>query len=142
MPYVPACAGPPLTPKMEVCANRNNKSTTSAVLLIPTVERPSSAAAKVRRIPTLMDARHFRPMVAAPTCGHARAAACRMPRRARTHAGRPWSLTSLQQRLVKSGGRLIKQARYYWLLLAEKHLTRPLFADMLRRIAALPSPAG
>jgi hypothetical protein len=29
-----------------------------------------------------------------------------------------WSLTSLQQRLVKTGGRLIKHARYYWLLLA------------------------
>jgi hypothetical protein len=25
-----------------------------------------------------------------------------------------WSLTSLQQRLVKTGGRLIKHARYYW----------------------------
>jgi hypothetical protein len=34
-----------------------------------------------------------------------------------------WSLTSLQQRLVKTGGRLIKHARYYWLLLAESHLT-------------------
>ena len=30
-----------------------------------------------------------------------------------------WSLTSLQQRLGKSGGRLIQHARYYWLLLAE-----------------------
>jgi len=30
-----------------------------------------------------------------------------------------WSLTSLQQRLVKTGGRLMKHARYYWLLLAE-----------------------
>ena len=30
-----------------------------------------------------------------------------------------WSLTSLQQRLVKTGARLIKHARYYWLLLAE-----------------------
>ena len=29
-----------------------------------------------------------------------------------------WSLTSLQQRLVKTGGRLVKHARYYWLLLA------------------------
>jgi hypothetical protein len=29
------------------------------------------------------------------------------------------SLTSLQQRLVKTGGRLLKHARYYWLLLAE-----------------------
>ena len=53
-----------------------------------------------------------------------------------------WSLTSLQQRLVKTGGRLIKQARYYWLLLAESHLTRRLFAAMLRKIAALPAPAG
>jgi Transposase DDE domain group 1 len=34
-----------------------------------------------------------------------------------------WSLTSLQQRLVKTGGRLIKHARYYWLMLAESHLT-------------------
>jgi hypothetical protein len=53
-----------------------------------------------------------------------------------------WSLTSLQQRLVKTGGRLIKHARYYWLLLAESHLTRRLFADMLAKIVALPMPAG
>jgi hypothetical protein len=30
----------------------------------------------------------------------------------------------------------------YWLLLAESHLTRRLFASMLRRILALPLPAG
>jgi hypothetical protein len=53
-----------------------------------------------------------------------------------------WSLTSLQQRLVKTGGRLIKHARYYWMLLAESHLTRRLFGSMLRRIAMLPVPAG
>jgi hypothetical protein len=53
-----------------------------------------------------------------------------------------WSLTSLQQRLVKTGGRLIKHARYYWLLLAESHLTRRLFGVMVRRIEALPVPAG
>ena len=53
-----------------------------------------------------------------------------------------WSLTSLQQRLVKTGGRLIKHARYYWLLLAESHLTRRLFASMLGRIAGLSLPAG
>jgi len=53
-----------------------------------------------------------------------------------------WSLTSLQQRLVKTGGRLVKHARYYWLLLAEGHLTRRLFEAMLRRIWALPVPAG
>jgi hypothetical protein len=53
-----------------------------------------------------------------------------------------WSLTSLQQRLVKTGGRLVKHARYYWLLLAESHLTRRLFASMLRRMEALPVPGG
>ena len=53
-----------------------------------------------------------------------------------------WSLTSLQQRLVKTGGRLIQHARYCWLLLAESHLTRRLFGNMLQKIAALPSPAG
>jgi len=53
-----------------------------------------------------------------------------------------WSLTSLQQRLVKTGGRLTKHARYYWLLLAEGHLTRRLFTAMVRRIELLPLPAG
>ena len=53
-----------------------------------------------------------------------------------------WSLTSLQQRLVKTGGRLVKHARYYWLLLAESHLTRRLFGSMVRRIAALAVPTG
>ena len=53
-----------------------------------------------------------------------------------------WSLTSLQQRLVKTGGRLVKHARYYWLLLAEGHLTRRLFGSMLRMIVALPLPDG
>jgi hypothetical protein len=49
-----------------------------------------------------------------------------------------WSLTSLQQRLVKTGGHLVKHARYYWLLLAEGHLSRRLFGAMVGRIAGLP----
>jgi hypothetical protein len=53
-----------------------------------------------------------------------------------------WSLTSLQQRLVKTGGRLVKHARYYWLLLAEGHLSQRLFVAMLRRLGALSLPAG
>ena len=53
-----------------------------------------------------------------------------------------WSLTSLQHRLMKPGGRLVKHARYYWLLLAEGYLNRRLFGDMLRRIWALPVPGG
>jgi len=53
-----------------------------------------------------------------------------------------WSLTSLQHRLMKTGGRLVKHARYYWLLLAEGHLNRKLFGAMLGRIWALPVPGG
>ena len=53
-----------------------------------------------------------------------------------------WSLTSLQHRLMKTGGRLVKHAHYYWLLLAEGHLNRKLFGEMLRRIWALPVPGG
>jgi len=49
---------------------------------------------------------------------------------------------SLQQRLVKTGGRLVKHARYYRLLLAESQLTRRLFGAMVRRIEWLPLPAG
>jgi hypothetical protein len=45
----------------------------------------------------------------------------------------------MQQRLVKTGGRLIQHARYYWLMLAESHLTRRVVAGMLAKI--LPSPA-
>ena len=53
-----------------------------------------------------------------------------------------WSLTNLQQWLVKTGSRLIKHARYYWRLLAERHLTRRLFVSMLRRIVGLPLQSG
>jgi Transposase DDE domain group 1 len=53
-----------------------------------------------------------------------------------------WSLTSLQQRLVKTGGHLVKHARYYWLLLAESYLTRRRFGTMLQRIWALPVATG
>jgi hypothetical protein len=48
----------------------------------------------------------------------------------------------LQRRLVKTGGRLVKHARYYWLLLAQRHLTRRLFESILQRIWALPVPMG
>jgi len=53
-----------------------------------------------------------------------------------------WSLTSLQRRLVKTGGRVVKHARYYWLLLAESHLTGRLFGAMVQRMAALTIRAG
>jgi hypothetical protein len=34
-----------------------------------------------------------------------------------------YNLGNLLRRLVKTGGRLVKHARYYWLMLAEGHLT-------------------
>jgi len=48
----------------------------------------------------------------------------------------------MTRRLVKTSGRLVKHARYYWLLLAEGHLTRRLFGTMPGRIARLPVAAG
>jgi len=48
-----------------------------------------------------------------------------------------WSLTSLQQRLFKTGGRLIRHARYFVLQLAESHLTGSLFRQILGRIGRL-----
>ena len=45
-----------------------------------------------------------------------------------------WSLTSLQQRLFKTGGRVIRHARYFILQLAECQLTQRLFAQIIRRI--------
>jgi hypothetical protein len=43
---------------------------------------------------------------------------------------------------IGQDGRLVKHARYYWLLLAEGHLHRRLFGQMLRRIDALPVLSG
>jgi Transposase DDE domain group 1 len=37
---------------------------------------------------------------------------------------------------------IVKHARYFWLLLAEGYLTRPLFGAILRRLEAVPGPAG
>jgi hypothetical protein len=48
-----------------------------------------------------------------------------------------WSLTSLQQRLFKTGGRLIRHARYFVLQLAEAYLTGDLFRRILHRIERL-----
>jgi hypothetical protein len=53
-----------------------------------------------------------------------------------------WSLTGVQQRLMKMGGRLVKHTWYYWLWLADGHLTRWVFGAMVRRMAVLPVPTG
>lgn len=48
-----------------------------------------------------------------------------------------WSLTSLQQRVFKTGARLVRHARYYRLQLAEGHLTQRLFEQTIGRIERL-----
>jgi len=48
-----------------------------------------------------------------------------------------WSLTSLQQRVFKTGGRLIRHARSFILQLAESYLTQRLFGQILGRIEGL-----
>jgi hypothetical protein len=48
-----------------------------------------------------------------------------------------WSLTSLQQRLFKTGGGLIRHARYFVLQLAEPYLTPTFFRPILGRIERL-----
>jgi Transposase DDE domain group 1 len=48
-----------------------------------------------------------------------------------------WSLTSLQWRLLKTGGRLIRHAHYFTLQLAESYLTGSLFRQILARIERL-----
>jgi hypothetical protein len=46
-------------------------------------------------------------------------------------------LTSLQLRLFKTGGRVIRHARYFVLQLAESYLTQRLFGQILGRIERL-----
>ena len=45
-----------------------------------------------------------------------------------------WSLPSLQQRLFKTDGQLIRHARHFVLQLAESYLARPLVRQILGRI--------
>ncbi len=60
-----------------------------------------------------------------------------MPISETARAQRFASLTSLQQRLFKTGTRLIRHARYFTLQLAESDLTRSLFRQTLQRIERL-----
>ena len=48
-----------------------------------------------------------------------------------------WSLTSIQTRLIKIGGRLVRHARRLVFQLAEVMVTRDMFNDMLERIVRL-----
>jgi Transposase DDE domain group 1 len=52
-----------------------------------------------------------------------------------------WSLTTLREKLVKIGARIVRHGRYVVFQLAEVAVPRSLFADILRRIDDLrPRP--
>ena len=48
-----------------------------------------------------------------------------------------WSLTSIQTRLIKIGGRLVRHARRLVFQLAEVMVSRDMFNEMLERIGRL-----
>ena len=55
-----------------------------------------------------------------------------------------WSLTSLREKLIKIGAKLVSHGRYVAIQMAEVAIPKTLFADILRLIAELrplPDPA-
>ena len=51
-----------------------------------------------------------------------------------------WSLTSLKEKLIKIGAKVISHGRYIAFQMAEVAISRQLFADILRLIAELRPP--
>jgi hypothetical protein len=52
-----------------------------------------------------------------------------------------WSLRTIQLKLIKIGGRLIKHARYYYMLLAEVSIKERIWRSIMRNISQLcPAP--
>jgi len=52
----------------------------------------------------------------------------------------PWSLTSLREKLVKIGTKVVSHGRYVTFQIAEVAVSRQMFADNLMLIARLPAP--
>src|SRR4051794_3002835 len=57
-------------------------------------------------------------------------------------AAQPWSLTSLKEKLIKIGAKVVSHGRYVAFQLAEVAVPRQLFADILRLIVRLRAPAA
>ena len=52
----------------------------------------------------------------------------------------PWSLTSLREKLIKTGAKLVSHGRYVMFQMAEVSVPRQMFHDILRLIARLRAP--
>ena len=63
-----------------------------------------------------------------------------MPTLALTKAAELWSLTSLREKLIKIGAKVISHGRYVTFQMAEVAIPRNLFADILRLITELRLP--
>jgi hypothetical protein len=56
----------------------------------------------------------------------------------------PWSLTSLREKLIKIGAKVVSHGRYISFQMAEVAVSRQMFAEMLSvisRLRAPPAPA-
>jgi Transposase DDE domain group 1 len=59
-------------------------------------------------------------------------------------AAEPWSLTSLREKLIKIGAKVVSHGRYVTFQMAEVAVSRQMFADILSlvaRLRAMPAPA-
>jgi hypothetical protein len=65
-----------------------------------------------------------------------------MRRLALPEAVKHWSLTSLQSRMIKTGGRLVRHARRLVFQLGEVLVTREMLAGILERIGWLRVAPG
>jgi hypothetical protein len=55
-------------------------------------------------------------------------------------AAEPWSLTSLREKLIKIGAKVVSHGRYVTFQLAEVAVSRQMFKDILMLIARLRAP--
>jgi len=51
-----------------------------------------------------------------------------------------WSLTSLREKLIKIGAKVVSHGRYVTFQMAEVAIPRQLFASIMQRLAALRAP--
>ena len=58
----------------------------------------------------------------------------------RSKAAEPWSLTSLREKLIKIGAKVVSHGRYVTFQMAEVAVSRQMFADILSLIARLRAP--
>ena len=60
------------------------------------------------------------------------------------NAAQPWSLSSLREKLIKIGAKVVNHGRYVTFQMAEMAVSQQMFADILSlitRLRASPAPA-